>query len=538
MHELAPWLALIFRRPGRLVTGGLLILATLLAGMGLLALSGWFITATALTGLLLAAGVQASLNLYVPGGGIRFFAVARTVARYLERVYNHDTVLRLLTDIRVALFERLALSGRHRRNTLQGPQWLSRLTNDVDALDTLYLRLIAPTALAALVTAILLVAAWLVYSPKLALGLLITLAPAFLVATIVVYMRTQHLVYSLTDARERLRTDVIEHVEGFAELTAAGRTGKHAALCLRQAGTITRNESRADTRTGWNLGLSQIMVNLAVVLALWMGLRLFQNGSVSGPLVVLLPVAIMGLLEIYAVLPDAFSRLGGTLASAARLNRDCAEASSKEAPEPPLPLDNRHALELERVTIRFGDHAPVLSRFDLVVAKEEWVNIVGSSGAGKSSLAEVMAGLEQPASGSARHLPVAYLTQKTVLFEDTLKANLLIGNPDASDRELWRVLELVAMADRFVHEPEQLNTWLGSMGSQLSGGEARRIALARVLINTAPLMILDEPFTGVDARTRDRIAADIRRWLAGKTVVALGHAPEALPASDRTVRLS
>ena len=135
MRELGPWLALIFRRPGRLVTGGLLILATLLAGMGLLALSGWFITATALSGILLAAGVQASINLYVPGGGIRFFAVARTVARYAERVYNHDTVLRLLTDIRVALFERLSTAGRDRRTRLRGPQWLSRLTNDVDALD-------------------------------------------------------------------------------------------------------------------------------------------------------------------------------------------------------------------------------------------------------------------------------------------------------------------------------------------------------------------------------------------------------------------
>ncbi|WP_286792659.1 hypothetical protein [Marinobacter sp. Hex_13] len=128
MRELGPWLALIFRRPGRLVTGGLLILATLLAGMGLLALSGWFITATAISGILLAAGVQASINLYVPGGGIRFFAVARTVARYAERVYNHDTVLRLLTDIRVALFERLSTAGRDRRTRLRGPQYPPAIT--------------------------------------------------------------------------------------------------------------------------------------------------------------------------------------------------------------------------------------------------------------------------------------------------------------------------------------------------------------------------------------------------------------------------
>ncbi len=538
MRELWPWLALILRRPGRLVIGGLLILATLLTGMGLLALSGWFITATALTGLLLAAGVQASLNLYVPGGGIRFFAVARTVARYAERVYNHDTVLRLLTDIRVALFERLCLSARHRRNTLRGPQWLSRLTNDVDALDTLYLRLIAPAALAALVTAILILAAGLFYSQDLAIGLLITLLPAFLVATVLVYLRTRHLVYRQTDSRERARTDIIEHIEGFAELTAAGRTGKHAALCLRQADQIARNDSRADTRTGWNLGLAQVMVNLAVVLTLWIGLQLFQQDAISGPVVVLLPVALLGLLEIYSVLPDAFSRLGGTLASAARLNQDCAPESAQVSTTPQQPTEGHNALELEQVTIRFGDHSPVLCRFDLMVSTGEWVNIIGSSGAGKSSLAEAMAGLEKPASGSVRRFSAAYLTQQTILFEDTLKANLLIGGPDASDAQLWRVLELVAMADRFTHEPAQLNTWLGSMGSQLSGGEARRIALARVLLNESPLLILDEPFTGVDAQTRDRIAAGMKPWLTGKTVVALGHAPEALPAPDRTIRLS
>ena len=152
MRELKPWLELILKRPGRLVVGGFLILATLLSGIALLAVSGWFLTKTALVGLLLAAGVAATINLYVPGGAIRFFAVSRTVFRYLERVYNHDTVLRLLTDIRVNLFSRLSRATRVRRGELSGAQWLSRLTSDVDALDTLYLRLIAPTALAGLVT--------------------------------------------------------------------------------------------------------------------------------------------------------------------------------------------------------------------------------------------------------------------------------------------------------------------------------------------------------------------------------------------------
>ena len=163
MRELKPWLELILKRPGRLVVGGFLILATLLYGIALLAVSGWFLTKTALVGLLLAAGVAATINLYVPGGAIRFFAVSRTVFRYLERVYNHDTVLRLLTDIRVNLFSRLSRATRVRRGELSGAQWLSRLTSDVDALDTLYLRLIAPTALAGLVTVLVLVLAAILF---------------------------------------------------------------------------------------------------------------------------------------------------------------------------------------------------------------------------------------------------------------------------------------------------------------------------------------------------------------------------------------
>ena len=126
MRELLPWLRLIFQRWGRLSVGGLLLLITVISGMGLLALSGWFITETALAGLLLAAGVQASINLYTPGGGIRLFALVRTVGRYLERVYNHDTVLRQLSDIRTRLFRQLAAAPRSHPLGLPDAPWLSR----------------------------------------------------------------------------------------------------------------------------------------------------------------------------------------------------------------------------------------------------------------------------------------------------------------------------------------------------------------------------------------------------------------------------
>ena len=124
-----------------------------------------------------------------------------------------------------------------------------------------------------------------------------------------------------------------------------------------------------------------------------------------------------------------------------------------------------------------------------------------------------------------------------MLFEDTLRANLLLGSPDATEAELWRILEMVDLAERFRSEVDQLDTWLGSSGSRLSGGEARRVALARVLMSPAPLLILDEPFTGVDKVTRERITRQIDAWLEGRTVISLAHGPDALPCTDRVIHL-
>ena len=163
--------------------------------------------------------------------------------------------------------------------------------------------------------------------------------------------------------------------------------------------------------------------------------------------------------------------------------------------------------------------------------------MIGESGTGKSSFADTLAGVVPLLAGELTVPPCAYLTQGTVVFEDTVKANLLLGNPSATDTELWRVLDMLELADRFTREPDGLNTWLGSGGNRLSGGEARRLVLARVLLSRAPLVILDEPFTGVDAETRQRIAPRVQRHLEGRTLVCLGHAPEALLATERTLHL-
>ncbi|MBJ6137848.1 thiol reductant ABC exporter subunit CydC [Marinobacter litoralis] len=533
MRDLRPWFHLILQRRGRLFVGALLLLATLISGIALLALSGWFLTETALVGLLFAAGIQAYINLYVPGGGIRFFAVSRTVARYLERLYNHNTVLRLLTDIRVALFDRMAQSGHRDRGRHKGAHWLSRLTSDVDALDTLYLRLVAPAALAAVVTLLVVALVWLLFTWQIALILLAMLATAFLIASWALYCRTQTLAGKLNERQEHLRSEVIEHLEGFSELTAAGRIGKHAALLKRQSLTLDKDQAVIETRTGWHLAFTQLLINVSAVFVLWAGFSLFQNGSVSGPVLVMLPIVLLGLNEVYAMLPDAFGKLGATVAAARRLNEEITPSGVQ-----PANTAAGTTLAASDLSIGHPGSAPVMTHFSLSVQAGDRLGIVGVSGSGKSSLADTFAGVIPALSGTIERPDCVYLTQRTVVFEDTVKANLLLGNPKATDADLWRVLELVELAERFKREDAALDTWLGSGGNRLSGGEARRLVLARVLLSSAPLVILDEPFTGVDADTRARIAPLIDRWLEGRTVISLGHGPEALLPSDHILHLS
>lgn len=565
MHELMPWLHLISGRRKRLVNGALLILLTLLAGVALLSVSGWFITASALTGLLLAAGLQASLNIYVPGGSIRLFAVTRTVSRYLERVYNHNTVLQLLADIRVRVFQGLTLAPLGVRADRSGASWLNRFTNDVDTLNTLYLRLVAPTAMALLASLAVVGLVWLLGSATAALALAGLLAAAFVVASVALYARTRHSAADQVIQTEQLRQATVGHIEGQAELIAAGIAGHYRQNLLLRAERYTGVQERLDRDTGWHLALTNGLVQLASVVVFWFGLELFQSGEISGPVAVLMPLAVLGSQEALAALPDAFGQLGSTVMAARRLNEQ------SEIMEPSVAVDptpgstgagadtlNNNAgpvLVFDAVSIDQGTdlHQQAIDNpVSLTLEAGAQIGIIGPSGCGKSTLASLAAGLQAPQRGRCAlagreptRFPawdwlnnISYLTQSTELLDDTVRANLLLANTRASDYDLWRMLEVVDLADLLASLPHGLDTRVGAYGRHLSGGEGRRLALARALLKPSSLIILDEPFTGVDTATRERIKERLAPVLSGRTLLALGHSAHALPRTDRTVSMT
>lgn len=550
MTELRPWLRLLLARRGRLVGGALLMAATLLAGVGLLSLSGWFITATAVTALAWAAGAAATLDVYVPGGGIRFFALTRTVARYFERLYNHDTVLRLLADLRVQLFRSLSTLDGQTQSRYQASQWLNRLTRDIDTLDNLYLRLLAPPLVALLGT--LLVAGFIaLFLPQAALPVLLLLLAVLLLITAGMARWGRALSQRQVSQTDGLRVKAVEQLQGLAELQAWQVLPGHQRALMREQWHQSRDRCRLEERGALGLAVATAGVQMAVVLTLLLTLGAFQQGLISGPVMVMLPLAVMALSEGFILLPGAFVHWGSSEAAARRLNEQQALAGRLPPAPDPRPVISLAAMEWRDVAV-VHDQQAVFKGLNLTLGPEEKLAVIGPSGAGKSTLAALAARLIDPDQGQVCwggialteldsdqwRRQVAVLTQDAHLFNDTLAANLRLAAPHASDGQLWAVLEKVALGERVQGFAQGLDTPVGEFGRQLSGGESRRVALARLFLRDPALVILDEPLSGLDPVTANTVRHHLNVFLRQRSALLLAHGTDALPAADRTLVLS
>jgi ATP-binding cassette subfamily C protein CydC len=534
---LAPWLRLIGRRPRRLAIGMLLLVTTVFSAVGLLALSGWFIAASALAGMALAMGLTAGLDVYVPGGGIRFFAVSRTVARYVERLYNHDTVLRLLADLRSRLFAVMARLDDSTLARQRASDWLNRLTADIDTLDSLYLRLLAPPVVA--LAAVVLVAAFLaLWVPAVGVAVAALLLPTWAWLT-----AGQAWMGMATSRRQvghlqRLRSQTIEHLGGLAELEAYGSRAWHRRGLRDRQEALCRDQRRTGSAAGLGIALVNLMVGLAMVSALWLAASAWQQGMIDGAVMVMIPLAVLAIGEALAPLPTAFTQLGATRGAAERLNAvEQAGGKALTMGSVRLPL-GALSVRLSGVNLEYpGALVSALRNIELHLAPGERLALTGASGAGKSSVAALLTRRLPPSQGAIaladvplerideRSLRerVAILGQRIDLFQGTLASNLRLAAPDASDAQLWQALARVELAEWAVSLPHGLATRVGEGGRTLSGGQARRLALGRLMLRDPGLVVLDEPFAGLDADTISRLSPRLDQWLDGRSVLYLVH---------------
>lgn len=517
----------------RLLAGALLSLATVLCGIALLGLSGWFITATAIAGLSLATAL--AFDVFAPSAGIRFLALARTASRYGERIVTHDATLEVLAELRERLFRGWAVAGAARAMAARPACLLFRLTNDIDALDSLYLRVLVPLFSAAGAAVVAGLALGFIDIRLGVASSLFLLAVGLGVPTIAA-RRAQKPARRRAHALEVLRARSIDLVRGQSELAMAGRiSAQREAIAKADRRLAEADDAMNRTETGVSiaLGIAGAVLLAAILVA---GAELAEAGRVSAPVAALALLIGLTATEPFAALRRGAVELGRTLTAVRRVGPRLRAQDNTPANNEPDAAQT--AVYMAHVTAAHpGAAYPALAGVSLQIEQGERIAVIGASGAGKSSLLAALAGEMTLVDGAVASLPAILFTQRTELFSDTLRGNLALANPAASEDEMHAALEAAGLSRLLQRLPDGLDTMLGEGGTGLSTGQARRLALARLLLRDAPVWLLDEPTEGLDRETANDVIARVGRFAAGRTLVVSTHIRREAEGADRILRM-
>ncbi|MEZ9040132.1 MULTISPECIES: heme ABC transporter ATP-binding protein/permease CydC [unclassified Vibrio] len=543
MRDLLPYLKLYKKHWFGLSLGMLLAFATLSASIGLLTLSGWFISASAVAGLTIA---RETFNYMLPGGGVRGLAMSRTAGRWGERVVSHNATFKLLTDLRIFFFKKLAPLIPGRISNLRDADLLNRLVADVDAMDHVYLRLVSPVTVGVFgIFFLTLFLMWFDSSLGLILGSILLIM--LLVWPILFYKLGKRNGGELTQNKADLRVTTLDWIEGYSELTLFGAEERYRNAILETQRKLMANQFVNANLTGMASAALMLFNGLTLVLMLWLAAD-GVGGNAPDPFIALMAFATMASFELLMPIAGAFQHLGQTLSSARRLNEVILSEPEVQFAEEKLDINKPLDITFSNVTFNYPDsERSVLNAVDLTIPATHKVAIVGQTGSGKSTLIQLLTRYWDPKKGyisiagieltqwneSQLRESISVVSQRVDILNGTLRDNLLIARPEATDDHLANILKDVGLEKLL--ENNALDSWLGDGGRQLSGGEKRRIGIARAILHDAPILLLDEPTEGLDKQTEQSIMTLFEKHFEGKTVIFITHRLIGLESMDSIV---
>ncbi len=521
--------------------GVLVSLVVVLANMALLGVAGWFLAAMAAAGA--AGGI---MNYLLPAAAIRAFAILRTGGRYLERVVTHEATLRFLSGLRVWFYEHIEPLAPAGLQGYQSGDLLSRIGADIDSLNNLYLRTLVPMAVA-VISALLAFAFLTRYSLALAavnLAFLVLVGAAIPIAAHRLGARPGA---RLVEASSRLRLAVIDGVQGMGELAAFGAARAHLEQTDLLSHELTADQERMSRIAGSVSAASGLMTNLSVWLATLLGVVLAHHRQVATVDLPMLILVVMGSFEGVALLPQAYQYLGHTLAAARRIFAVIDTPPPVADPPDASPRPRDSGLEFRGVGLRYAPSGPwALADIDLDLPHSRRVAIVGPSGAGKSSLISLLVRFREYETGDIRlggyslrsfrgedlRRMISVVPQRPHLFNATVRENLLLAAPGADQARIEAAAKAAQIHEDLAALPEGYDSFVGEAGLKLSGGQVRRLAIARALLKNAPILILDEPTEGLDAATEQALMDSLLAVTSNRTLLLITHRLSALERMD------
>ncbi|WP_313597309.1 amino acid ABC transporter ATP-binding/permease protein [Psychrobacter sanguinis] len=540
-------------------------LVTALSMIALLMISGWFITGAALAGMI-AVGSHA-FNYMLPAGIIRMFAMARTAGRYGELMVSHNAVFDLLKTLRLRFFNRLAaLPLIQQRNTLHASQYMHRLVNDIDKLDEFILRVISPWLVGSV--SVLLLALFIGWAlpvsiiSKITIYLLLLLA---LLLPLIVSVRGINRAKKLSQVSEARRQKLLAPLAIITQLLLWRQWQTQTQGYIAQDNELQKLEWSAQKLRSTVMLLIQWFFYAAVLVVLFSIFQLSTSttspqavlNNIDVPLVLAVTLGLLGIQEIIVPLGQHYLALGNSVSAKDRLNALLTVSELEPNSEKTI-FDNKTDENYSESNHKLKNHAglklptgPLHAKLTQVSAKipnalvgAQDVNvsmhsgipliIKGPSGCGKSTLLQALAG-ELPLTSGRVTLndanwfdyewqdQLGYLGQQLDIFDQTLAANLRLGKPDATDDELLVALDKVGLLPWLHAQPQGLDTPLGEYGAAISGGQARRVALARLLLKPRRVLLLDEPFAGLDVETREKVWHSVRVHQQQDLLIVVSH---------------
>ena len=518
---------------------------TVLFGVGLMATAGYLISR--------AAERPPILALTTAIVAVRFFGLARPLARYFERLVSHDLALRSLARVRRRFYEGIEPLAPAQLEGYRSGELLDRMVGDVDALQNLYLRGLGPPLVATLTGAVC-VGVTAAMLPVAAVILAAGLIAGGIVVPFVATRLGRGAGRRRAAARATLTAELVELLRGAPELVAFGRENDATERIRRADGELARLGRRDALAAGIADSLALVVAGVTVVGVLAAAVHAHAEGRLDRVLVAALALLALAAFECVAPLAQAARELAATVTSGRNiLELIDREPAVRDAPEPAVREKGTPSVALERITAAYANaEPPVLTAFDLRLEPGRKVALVGPSGAGKTTVVNLLLRFLDPVRGRVTidgrdireyaqedvRRVFALAGQNAHLFDTSIRANLSLARPGASEDDLTAVLGRARLAGWVASLPDGLDTIVGEEGMRLSGGQRQRLVLARALLADAPVLVLDEPTAHLDTATAERLMDDVLDASADRTVLLITHRPEGLARMDEIVALA
>ena len=544
LKNLIPFLLLFQPHYRRMGLGTFLGWLSVMASVGLLALSGWFISAAAFAGLSL--GTAYLFNFFYPSIGVRLFAFTRTLSRYAERIVIHDATFRMLATLRLWFYRKIEPLAPARLMQYRSTDILNRIVTDIETLDNLYVRVLSPSITASLTT--------------IAVVLFLSFFDVWIAGTTLLFLMISGIALPLATTRSgadmgrqltlgtaRIRMLAVEGIQGLSELMVFNAWNRQINALEKESEALIRIQGRMSHIQGLSMAATTLLTGLATLSCIYIGVHQVAHGLLDGANLALVGFAVLASFEALSPLPAAYQYLGQTKKAAERLLEIVHAPPFVIFPDiSSAPMERFH-IQFNSVDFHYGDSDPwVLEEFSLSIEQGRRVAIIGETGAGKSTLFHLLVRFWNPIKGriqigghdlktfseSDLRQTIGVVSQQTHLFQTTLRENLLMARPRADEVELNAALEKAQLLDWVKALPRGLDSWIGEAGSGLSGGQARRLCLARMFLQDAPIWVLDEPTEGLDKLTERKVMQALFQAARNHTLLVITHRTSDLEQFD------